>query len=79
MWWRRLTPQQNMRRWATALWTTPLVMMFPLWFGTMYDPGLLLKYPDIFLVFFGLPFAAAAILYLQAARLDRKGKSGSAS
>lgn len=54
-------------------------MLFPAWFGALYEPELLLDYYDFFLMFFGLPFAAAAILYLQAVRLDRKETTGSES
>lgn len=56
-----------------------MIMLFPVWFGTVYEPALLLEYSDFFLMFFGLPFAIAAILYVQAARLDRKERTGSKS
>jgi len=69
-WW-KLDHRQKLRRWAVSLWTTPLVMLFPLWFGALFEPSLILDYPSLFLLFFGLPFAAAAILYWLAGRIRK--------
>ena len=69
MWYRKLTRQQKIRRWAGALWTTPLIMLLPLWLGALYVPSVILDYPDVFLLFFAVPFAAAAILYVYAAKV----------
>lgn len=49
-------------------------MAFPLWIGALYEPDLILAYPDVFLLFFALPFAAAAALYARAASIDRSEK-----
>ncbi len=65
---RKLTRHQELRRWATALWTTPLMMLFPLWLGLFEAPSMLLEHWDLYLLFFGLPFAAAAALYYWSAR-----------
>lgn len=69
MWWKKLNRRQKLRRWAVSLWTTPLIMLFPLWLGAFVDPSLILEYPSLFVLFFGLPFAAAATLYWLAARV----------
>ncbi len=71
-WW-KLNRRQKLRRWAVALWTTPLVMLFPLWFGALYEPSVVLEFPSVFAIFLGLPFTAAAILYCLAARMPRSG------
>lgn len=68
MWWWSLNRKQKLRRAAAALWSTPLIMLFPVWYGTLYEPSLILEYPTIFILFFGLPFLAAAILYWIAAK-----------
>lgn len=74
MWHRKLTRQQKLGRWAAGLWSTPLIMAFPLWIGALYEPDLILAYPDVFLLFFALPFAAAAALYARVASIDRSEK-----
>lgn len=71
MWYGKLNRQQKIRRWAVALWTTPLIMLFPLWLGVIYDPRLLADYPALYLLFFGAPFAVAAALYIYAWRVGR--------
>lgn len=72
----RLERREKMRRWAAALWTRPLVLLFPLWLGLFYDPSMLVDHSGMYLVFFGLPFAAAAILYRWAAGVDAGARSG---
>ena len=69
MGWRKLGRRQKLRRWAVSLWTSPLIMLFPMWLGLFDDPYLILEYPSAYVLFFGLPFAAAAILYWIAARV----------
>ena len=69
MWWRKLSRQQKLRRAAVALWTTPLIMLFPLWLGYLFDPSLIWKAPEVFLLFFAMPLVGAAALYRWAARL----------
>lgn len=49
-------------------------MLLPVWLGAIYEPGLILKHPDLFLMFFALPFAAAVALYVYAASIDRSEK-----
>ena len=44
-------------------------MLLPLWLGALYVPSVILDYPDVFLLFFAVPFAAAAILYVYAAKV----------
>jgi len=68
MWWWKLNPKQKLRRAATALWSTPLIMLFPLWYGTLYEPSLVLEDSTVYILFFGLPFLAATILYWVAAK-----------
>lgn len=74
MWWWKLDRRQKLRRVAVSLWTTPLILLFPLWLGALYEPSVILEFPSLFVLFLGIPFAAAAILYWLAARV-RKGDS----
>ena len=69
MWWGKLTRRQKARRWAFAFWSTPVITLFPLWLGAFSEPALVVEYADVFGLFFGLPFAAALLLYRHAARL----------
>jgi hypothetical protein len=71
MWWRKLDRRQKLRRWAVSLWTTPLIMLFPMWLGLFADPSLILEYASVYVLFFGLPFATAAILYWIAAQVPK--------
>ncbi|MDF2383566.1 hypothetical protein JMG10_18955 [Nostoc ellipsosporum NOK] len=50
------------------MWTTSLVMLFPLWLGYLFDPALIWAHPEVFALFFVAPFGGAAILYWLAAR-----------
>jgi hypothetical protein len=68
--WPKPTRQQKIRRWAAAFWSTPVILLLPLWLVLPYDPSLLLEAWDFYLLFFGLPFVAAAALYAYAARVD---------
>ena len=68
MWWWNLNRQQKLRRMAISLWSTPLIMLFPLWLGYFYEPSLIWEHSDAFVLFFVLPFGGAAILYWLAAR-----------
>ncbi|WHU01119.1 hypothetical protein [Sphingomonas sp. NIBR02145] len=68
MWWWKLNRQQKLRRVAVSLWTTPIVMLFPLWLGYIFYPSLILEAPEVFFLFFVIPFGAAAFLYWLAAR-----------
>jgi len=63
------TRRQKIRNWAAALWTTPVVLLPLFWLVLPYEPSLLLDHWDVYLLFFGLPFAAAAALYVYAARV----------
>jgi hypothetical protein len=65
---RKLTRKQALRRWAFALWSTP-VLLYPIWLFFLLDPTLILEFWDLFLLFYGLPFAAAAALYFFAGRV----------
>lgn len=77
MWFSKLTRQQKIRRLALALWMPPLILLFPTWLAALLDPGLILEYPDYFLLFFGAPFAVAAALYVYAAKVGRTNDKGS--
>lgn len=70
IWWGKLSDRQKCRRLAAALWSTPLIMFFPLWLGVFVEPSALIEYWELFLLFFGLPFAAAGLLYFYAGKLD---------
>lgn len=50
-------------------------MLFPMWLGLFDDPSLILKYPSVYVLFFALPFAAAATLYWLAARVPKSDGS----
>jgi len=39
--------------------------------GAISDPTMILKFWEIYLLFFGIPFAVAAILFYWARRLDQ--------
>lgn len=52
-----------------ALWTTPLILLCPLWLGYLVKPSLIVEAPEIFALFLVLPLGAAALLYRLAARL----------
>lgn len=67
MWWWKLNRQQKLQRLAVSLFTTPLIMLFPLWYGALYEPSLILKYPSVFVLFFGVPFVSAVVLCWMAA------------
>jgi hypothetical protein len=67
---RELTRQQKLRRWAGAMWMAPLGVLPLLWLLPFYRPSLLIEQWGLYLLFFGIPFAGAAALYLYAARVD---------
>ena len=67
MWW-KLNRQQKLRRAALSLWATPLIMLFPVWLGYLFDPALIWAHPEVFALFFVAPFGGAARLYWLAAR-----------
>ena len=68
MWWSKLNPRQKLRRTAFALLSTPMIMLFPMWYGALYEPGLIVKHLGFFTAFFGLPFCGAAIFYYMAVK-----------
>lgn len=70
MWW-NLTPVQKLRRAAWALFVTPTLMLFPLTLGPFFAPATVLEYLDVYLLFFGIPYAAALALWLYARKLAR--------
>ena len=73
--WSRLSPQQKLRRMASASWSTP-VLLFPLWVLAVLEPSLLREYWQFWLLLYGVPSAVATALYLIAHRADRRaGKS----
>ena len=69
MGWRNLNKAQKLRRGAFALWSTPIIMLFPIWWGYLHEPTLILEYWEISILFFGLPLLAAALLYYFAAKV----------
>jgi hypothetical protein len=60
--------RRALRSIAFSLWITPLILLFPMWYGALYDPGLIWKHLGFFVGFFGLPFCWAAIFYYMAAK-----------
>jgi hypothetical protein len=57
---------------AWSLVFTPTILLFPLTWGALNDPSVILEYWDVFLPFFGIPYAAALAiwLYVRQARRD---------
>ena len=75
----KLTPAQKLRRWAWSLITTPIVMLFPLALGPFIEPSALIDHYDLYLLFYGLPFSVALLLFMRARRLERAGPDPTAS
>lgn len=69
-----ITPPSSTTLWRRAawgLWTTPPILLFPLVLPILEPwslPHLLAKYWDIYLLFFGLPFALGAYCWRRANR-----------
>jgi len=64
----KFSARRNLRRTAFALWSTPLILLLPIWYGAIYDPGLIADHLGFFAAFFGLPFIGAAIFYYMASK-----------
>jgi len=47
---------------------TPTILLFPLVLGALGDPWLILEYWDFFLLFFGIPYAAAVTVWRYAGK-----------
>jgi hypothetical protein len=77
LWWWDLTKEQKARRMASALFITPTIMLFPMWLGLFVDPSALIELWDFYLLFFGLPYAAAASFWIYAGRLRRASRAAS--
>ncbi|RYY42567.1 MAG: hypothetical protein EOP59_09715 [Sphingomonadales bacterium] len=65
------SPDTFWKRAAWGLWLTPPIMLFPFLLPILEPssfPALLMKFWDIYLLFFGLPFALGAFCWWHADR-----------
>jgi len=59
----RVTRGRWLRDLAIGLWITPPILLFPFTLAAFSDPRVIFDSPDLFLMFFALPFAAGGVLY----------------
>jgi len=59
-------------RWASSLALTPAIMLFPLTIMPFLDPYALIELWDLYLLFFGIPFALATAFWFHARNLRRR-------
>jgi hypothetical protein len=73
-WWWNLTRQQKARRLAWSLVIPPVIMLFPFTLAAFADPWVIVEAWDIYLIFYGLPFAVAAACWIYARRLSQTSR-----
>src|SRR4051794_6457555 len=59
---------------AWALIINPTILLFPLTWGALNDPSVILEYWDLFLPFFGIPYAAALVIWLYVRQMRRAAR-----
>ena len=73
-----LSTPERLKRIAVTVWLTPTLMLFPLWLGPLMEPAMipeaLARAWHLYLLFLGLPFAAAMLLWWIARRMEAKAR-----
>jgi hypothetical protein len=60
---RERKPYERHIDFAWGLVINPTLLLFPLTWGALNDPSLIWQYRDVFLLFFGLPYAGALAIW----------------
>ena len=56
---------------AWGLVFTPTIMLFPITWGALNEPSLILEDWDLFLLFYGIPWVGALIIWLYVREMRR--------
>jgi ABC-type sugar transport system permease subunit len=67
-----MKPGEWLSNLAWGLVFTPMVMLFPLTWGALNDPSLILEGWDLYLLFYGIPWALALAIWLYIRRTKRR-------
>jgi hypothetical protein len=61
---RERKPYARLMDFAWSLVLIPAILLLPMTWGALADPSLILKYWELYLPFFGIPYAAAVAIWL---------------